>query len=119
MAMEKTAVVQVPATLKQLQTVGIHFDGKKIAVDLDPVRISIINEEHVFWTLFGDATLVSIEFKTTPFEGPVEIHPKKKHASTTAVTDIKHKGKTFKYTVTVADPAGKTCARDPMVEVMP
>jgi len=119
MAMEKDATVLSLPTMKQLQTVGIHFDGKKVTVDLDPVRISISNEEHVLWTLFGEATLVSIEFKMNPFDGPVDIHPKKKHASSAVVTDKKHLNKLFKYTVTVADLNGKACSLDPQVEVMP
>ena len=119
MAMEKTEAVLAKPTMKQMQVVGIHFDGKKVTVDLDPVRISIKNEEHVFWTLYGDGTLVSIEFKVNPFDGPIDIHPKKKHAASAIVTDGKHMNKLFKYTVTVADVNGKACSLDPQVEVMP
>jgi hypothetical protein len=119
MAMEKVAAVLQRTTMKPMQTVGIHFDGKKVTVDLDPVRISIANEEQVLWSVYGDATLVSIEFKLNPFDGPIEIHPKKKHAASTTVTNLKHKGGLFKYTVTVADLNGKSCSLDPQVEVMP
>ena len=99
--------------------VDIHFDGKKITVDPDSVPVSIEKEEHVFWTLIDDAKLVSIEFKTNPFDRTVEIDSTKKHATSTTVTNPNHKNKKFKYTVTVEDNVGKRFSLDPDVQVMP
>ena len=109
----------LPATLNQLQVVNIFFDGQCVSVEPDPVRISVQNQEQLLWILHGDAFLVSIEFRTSPFNGHVAIHPTRKRALSGVITKKEHVNKFFKYSITIVDFNGRKFKLDPDVNVMP
>ena len=115
--------------LKEEVAVCVAFRDGKILVVPDPVPVLRNEMERVHWFACGDVTIEAIVFgprpgeiqdPPSPFEGTIELHPKKKHGiSGKVLASIPDKSKPFKYTVTVSYSGTPVPALDPEVQVMP
>ena len=104
------------------QPVCIAVQGDTLTLSPDPVPISIQAKHRAHWFLAGEGTIDSIEFDPGrhPFHAAGHIVPKsKKHVLSHTVTDARHAGQRFKYTVSVTLANGKRISLDPEVHVMP
>jgi hypothetical protein len=103
------------------QIACIMVKGDALSVFPDPVPVSIKDKHRVHWFLAADGQIDAIEFDKGrhPFHAG-HIHAKsKKHVLSHPVSDAKHVGQKFKYTVFVTLPGGKKVSLDPEVNVMP
>ena len=103
------------------QIVCVTVKGNKLKLFPDPVPVSIKGKHRVHWFLNGEGTIDAIEFEKGihPFHADHHYPKSKRHVLSHHVSDKKHVGKKFKYTVFVTLPNGKKISLDPEVHVIP
>ena len=107
--------------LDEEQPVCISIKGDTLTLSPDPVPISIKDRHRAHWFLAGEGTIDAIEFDQGrhPFHAAHIVPKSKKHILSHHVSDAKHAGQKFKYTVFVTLANGKKISLDPEVHVMP
>lgn len=102
------------------QVACIMVNGNTVTVSPDPVPVSIKDKHRVHWFLCGDGHIDAIEFDKGrhPFDAGHIVPNSRKHVLSHHVSDAKHAGQRFKYTVFVTLPNGKQISLDPEVHVM-
>ncbi len=103
------------------QIACVHVKGDTLSVSPDKIPVSVKDKHRVHWILAGEGTIDAIEFENGkhPFHAD-HIHPKsKRHVLSHHVSDAKHVGRSFKYTVFVTLANGKKVSLDPEVNVVP
>ena len=103
------------------QVACIHVKGETLSVSPDSIPVSVKAKHRVHWFIAGDGTIDAIEFDQGrhPFHAEHILPKSKKHVLSHHVSDAKHVGKTFKYTVFVTLANGKKVSLDPEVNVTP
>jgi hypothetical protein len=103
------------------QVACIHVNGESLSVTPDSIPVSVRNKHRVHWFLAGDGTIEAIAFDggRHPFLAEHIVPKSKKHVLSHPVSDAKHIGKKFKYTVFVTLAGGKKVSLDPEVNVTP
>jgi hypothetical protein len=101
--------------------VCIMVKGESLSLSPDPVAISVKDRQRAHWFLAGDGVIDAIEFDKGlhPFHAGHIVPKSKRHVLSHHVSDTKHIGKKFKYTVYVTLSNGKKISLDPEVNVMP
>ena len=101
--------------------VCIMVNGDTLTVSPDSLSLSVKEKHRAHWFLAGEGTIDAIEFDAGrhPFHADHIVPKSKRHVLSYNVSDAKHIGKKFKYTVHVALPNGKKISLDPEVNVMP
>jgi hypothetical protein len=101
--------------------VCIMVKGETLTVTPDSLPVSVKEKHRAHWFLAGEGTIEGIEFDQGrhPFHADHIVPRSKRHVLSHHVSDAKHIGKRFKYTVFVTLPNGKKISLDPEVNVMP
>ncbi len=103
------------------QIACIIVNGDKLSVWPDPISVSLKDKHRIHWFLAGPGHIDAIEFDDGrhPFQAGLVQPRSKKHVLSHPVSDSKHVGQKFKYTVHVTLESGKKVALDPEVNVVP
>lgn len=102
------------------QIACIMVKGDTLSVFPDPVPVSIKDKQRVHWFLAAEGHIDAVQFdKGHPFHAEHTAAKSKKHVLSHHVSDSKHVGKKFKYTVFVTLANGKKVSLDPEVHVVP
>jgi len=103
------------------QIACIHVKGDALSVSPDPIPVSVKDRHRVHWFLAGDGTIGAIAFEKGkhPFHADPLVAKSGKHVLSHHVSDSRHVGKRFKYTVEVRLAGGKKVSLDPEVNVVP
>src|SRR5664279_2148024 len=101
--------------------VCIMVKGETLTVSPDTLSVSVKDRHRAHWFLAGEGTIDAIEFDQGrhPFHAGHIVPKSKRHVLSHHVSDAKHVGQKFKYTVFVTLPNGKKISLDPEVHVMP
>lgn len=101
--------------------VCITVKGETLSLSPDPVAISVKEKHRAHWFLAGEGTIDAIAFENGrhPFHADHIVPKSRRHVLSHHVSDARHVGKTFKYTVHVTLANGKKVSLDPEVNVMP
>jgi hypothetical protein len=101
--------------------VCIAVKGDTLTVTPESLPVSVKEKHRAHWFLAGEGTIDAIEFGHGghPFHADHIVPKSKKHVLSHHVSDAKHIGKKFKYTVFVTLQNGKKISLDPEVNVMP
>ena len=103
------------------QVACIHVKRNRLSVSPEVVPVSVKGKHRVHWFLAGDGTIDDIAFKKGkhPFRAGHIVPKSRQHVLSHPVSDRKHVGKRFKYTVFVTLASGKKVSLDPEVNVLP
>ena len=102
------------------QIACVMVKGDTLSVFPDPVPVSLKDKQRVHWFLAAEGQIDAIKFdKGHPFHGEHIVPKSKRHVLSHHVSDAKHVGKKFKYTVFVTLASGKKVSLDPEVHVIP
>ena len=101
--------------------VCITVKGETLTLVPDTLPMSVKDKHRAHWFLSGEGTLDAIEFDNGrhPFHADHIVPKSKRHVLSHHVSDTKHVGQKFKYTVYVTLPNGKKISLDPEVQIMP
>ena len=103
------------------QIACILVKGDTLSVFPDPVPVSVKDKQRVHWFLAAEGHIDGIEFDKGrhPFDAGHIVPKSKKHVLSHPVSEAKHVGQSFKYTVHVTLANGKKVSLDPEVHVVP
>ena len=101
--------------------VCITVTGDTLTLSPDSLPMSVTEKHRAHWFLAGDGTIDAIEFDggRHPFHAEHIVPRSKRHVLSHHVSDTKHVGQKFKYTVHVTLANGKKISLDPEVHIMP
>ena len=101
--------------------VCIVVNGDTLTVSPDSLPMSVKERHRAHWFLAGEGVIDAIEFDhgLHPFHADHIVPKSKRHVLSHHVSDTKHVGHKFKYTVFVTLPSGKKISLDPEVHIMP
>jgi hypothetical protein len=102
------------------QIACILVNGDTLSVFPDPVPVSVKDKQRVHWFLAAEGHIDAIAFdQGHPFHADHHHAKSGRHVLSHHVSDAKHVGKSFKYTVFVTLANGKKVSLDPEVNVVP